>query len=282
MRDSRARYALVLICIVLVALRFEPLHWVIPALGFILVLLGTYEWNHMARLKGIEFSEAMAHVGAAALYLAALSPSDIFPWLVMVLLPALVMATFAAHMARAGVHGSVTGVPAALLPALYLGLGLACGLQVLQVDRMFFVFALVCVWAMDSAAFYIGCAYGRHKMAPLVSPKKSWEGAAAALGAAVATALLARWLFDLDLSWTQAATLGLLFGTLGQVGDLAESALKRDVGIKDSGVAFGGHGGILDRVDSLLFCFLTFYVWLHLNGFLERSSAVSLAMGVSR
>ncbi len=273
MRNSRARTALALICLVLVALRFDALSWLLPVLGLVLAVVGCYELAHLAREKNIGFSEPMAYVSTVALYATGLVPCDIFPWLLVPVLAGVVMGAFVAHLARQSYEGTLAGVGAVLLPALYLGFALACGLQVLHVDRMYFLFVLVCVWAMDSAAFYFGCAYGRHKMAPRISPKKSWEGAAAAVVAALTTALVAKPVLQLDLSWNSVAALGVIFGLVGQLGDLAESALKRDAGVKDSGAAFGGHGGALDRIDSLLFCFLAFYVWLLATGHFQLVEA---------
>lgn len=115
---------------------------------------------------------------------------------------------------------------------------------------VFLLFAIV--WLGDSAAFYVGSSWGRHKMAPHVSPNKSWEGAIAglltALGATVAWSM---WRFG-GVQWTLVA-LGGVTGAAGQVGDLVESMFKRGAGVKDSGGLLPGHGGALDRLDALLF-----------------------------
>ncbi|MGC8740792.1 MAG: phosphatidate cytidylyltransferase [Candidatus Sumerlaeaceae bacterium] len=278
MQNSRARMALALICVVLTALRFETLAWVLPALGLVLAWLGCHELGHLMRLKGVAFSVPMAYVATTACYAAGLVACDIFPWLFLPLLAGVLVGAFVAHLARQSFEGTLVGVGAVLLPALYLGFSLACGLQILRVDRMYFLFVLVCVWAMDSAAFYFGCAYGRHKMAPRISPKKSWEGAAAALVASVVTAIVAKPILQLDLSWVSVVALGIMFAIVGQLGDMAESALKRDVGVKDSGATFAGHGGTLDRIDSLLFCFLAFYVWLLVTGHLQLGETHPMVM----
>lgn len=110
---------------------------------------------------------------------------------------------------------------------------------------------LAAVWASDTGAYLIGMTLGRRKLMPAVSPKKSVEGAAGGmLSAAVALALLGP---SLALGVLHAALLGALFSLLGQLGDLAESALKRWANVKDSGSFLPGHGGVLDRIDSLLF-----------------------------
>lgn len=121
---------------------------------------------------------------------------------------------------------------------------------------------LVLVWLSDSAAYFIGIQWGRHKMSPYLSPKKSWEGAGAGFLTAVGVAVGLVPLLGLPLSYGWAAVLGALVGLVGPVGDLAESLLKRQAGVKDSGRLIPGHGGVLDRVDSLLFVVPVVYYFL--------------------
>ncbi len=138
------------------------------------------------------------------------------------------------------------------------------------------MFLLCVVWAGDTAAYYVGRAWGRHKMAPKLSPGKSWEGAVASVAGSVliavglvglATLLQEPW-DSAVLSWMERAcpsavlsypdeiwywlVLAVMVNVAGQVGDLAESALKRSAGVKDSGDLLPGHGGVLDRIDALL------------------------------
>lgn len=115
----------------------------------------------------------------------------------------------------------------------------------------YLMYAFICTWATDTGAYFAGRAFGRHKLAPAVSPKKTWEGAAGGtvLGAAAGWALAPA----VALAGAQGVLLGLLVAVAGQVADLAESALKRYAGVKDSGTLLPGHGGILDRFDSALF-----------------------------
>ena len=110
---------------------------------------------------------------------------------------------------------------------------------------------LLCLWAGDTAAYFVGSAIGKHKIAPNVSPKKSWEGAIANLFAAI----LVGWLVapQFQIPTAIGVAVGVAVGVFGQFGDLAQSAWKRSHGLKDSGALLPGHGGVLDRFDSLLF-----------------------------
>jgi phosphatidate cytidylyltransferase len=133
-----------------------------------------------------------------------------------------------------------------------------------QANRHWLMYALLLNWAGDSGAYYIGRAFGRHKMAPRVSPKKSWEGAAAS----VATSVLVggAYLFRFIPGMTVASAIGLTVAAnaAGQLGDLAESAIKRGASVKDSSAILPGHGGFLDRVDSTLFTLPVIYLWVKL------------------
>lgn len=119
------------------------------------------------------------------------------------------------------------------------------------------------IWICDSAAYFVGRAFGRHRLFERVSPKKSWEGAIAGAGAAVGAMIgLGGWGMP-TVPIVHLAVIGAIVGVMGQIGDLAESHLKRDAGIKDSSQIIPGHGGLLDRFDSLLF--VAPIVWVYLN-----------------
>lgn len=115
------------------------------------------------------------------------------------------------------------------------------------------VVLFVSIWLCDSAAYFAGGALGRHKLFERVSPNKTWEGAVAGLIFAVAAFVLGKVLFLPYLTLGQGVLCGVLVGVFGQLGDLAESLLKRDAGVKDTSRLIPGHGGVLDRFDSLLF-----------------------------
>ncbi len=114
------------------------------------------------------------------------------------------------------------------------------------------ILVMACTMLSDTFAYFVGRAIGRHPMAPRISPKKSIEGAVGGLVGAVVAALVFK-LYSPWLSTQDAVILGLIIGIVGQWGDLFESAVKRDFGVKDSGKILRGHGGILDRFDSILF-----------------------------
>jgi phosphatidate cytidylyltransferase len=114
----------------------------------------------------------------------------------------------------------------------------------------------------DSGAYYCGRSFGRHKLCPLVSPKKTVEGALGGLVAGVAVAVLMVIFLRLEVSWLFLAPLAIVLTGIGIVGDLTESIIKRATGTKDSGTLLGGHGGVLDRVDSLLFAAPVLYYLL--------------------
>jgi phosphatidate cytidylyltransferase len=129
------------------------------------------------------------------------------------------------------------------------------------------MFPLIVTWVGDSGAYFMGRRFGRRKLIPAVSPGKSVEGAwgglaAAGVAAVLLHVLVLRTIPGLGLSLPVTAAIGLLLGVAAQVGDLAESVLKREAGVKDSGALLPGHGGILDRFDAVLFnlplCWLLF------------------------
>lgn len=112
---------------------------------------------------------------------------------------------------------------------------------------------LTVTWAGDTGAYFSGRALGKHKLFERVSPKKTWEGAIGGFVAAIAFACAFKYLLMPELSWVQAALVGATLDIVGVLGDLVESMFKRAYGVKDSGWIMPGHGGILDRIDSLLF-----------------------------
>jgi phosphatidate cytidylyltransferase len=125
---------------------------------------------------------------------------------------------------------------------------------------MWTALAMVTAWATDTGAYIVGTRFGRHRFFPVISPKKTWEGAVGGWIAAPLVLVALGWLFSLPL--VHCALLGFLIGIAATFGDLAESLLKRQTGVKDSSSIVPGHGGILDRLDSLLFTAVVAYYYL--------------------
>jgi len=137
------------------------------------------------------------------------------------------------------------------------------GISGTDLGRDWVLFALFTNVAVDTTAFFIGRAWGRHYLATDISAKKTWEGTIAGFLAAIAASIvLVTILPNLDVPYWQAAVLGILVGVFAQLGDLSESILKRSAGRKDSGTIVPGHGGILDRMDSVIFTVVVVYYYV--------------------
>ncbi len=155
-------------------------------------------------------------------------------------------------------EGGLMGTAVAVLAVLYVGLCGAClgWLRVLPEDglgiRLLFFF-LATIWAGDSGAYYVGSHFGRHRMTPRISPNKTWEGLAGGVAATFAATAVAKLAFPLPWSWGHMAALAAILAVAAPVGDLIESQFKRDTKVKDSSTLIPGHGGFLDRTDSLLY-----------------------------
>jgi len=136
------------------------------------------------------------------------------------------------------------------------------------VGRKLLLFTLVLVWVGDSAAYFVGRSIGRHRMAPTLSPKKTWEGAAANLAGSIIVAIVAqRWLTEVPIRHLIA--MAALANIAGKAGDLLESAYKRSAGMKDSGTLLPGHGGMLDRIDALVLAAPV--VWYYFSWLADRT-----------
>jgi phosphatidate cytidylyltransferase len=129
----------------------------------------------------------------------------------------------------------------------------------LSAGRHWLMFALVVNWFGDTGAYYVGRKFGKRKLAPAISPGKTWEGAIASVATAMIFGLIYLPLAIPGVSLVKAGAIALVANIAGQVGDLAESAIKRSAGVKDSGTLLPGHGGMLDRVDSSLFTLPVLY-----------------------
>jgi len=159
-------------------------------------------------------------------------------------------------------EGAFTGWAWTMAGILYVGwlLSHLVALRGLDDGRNWVFLALLVTFASDTAAFFVGRALGRHHLAPRISPGKTWEGTIAGFLGAIIVSLLFTML--LPISYWQAVLLGFLVSLFGQLGDLAESLLKRNIGVKDSGRLLPGHGGALDRIDSVVFAGVVVYYYV--------------------
>jgi phosphatidate cytidylyltransferase len=248
--------------------------WVFQALVIAVSAMASWEL-----LRMFESDRSRARRVVAVLATAGVTASFLVPGAPLPALTAAVLVLLGASLVRASVPavaGPAAGAPrvtadatvAGLLAVLYVGwlLGHALLLRALPDGTMLILVLVGVTWAGETAAYAVGSSVGRHRLAPVISPRKTVEGAAAQLAASiVAAVLLAGWLLPAWPAWT-AALAGAILGVVGQVGDLAESVMKRSVGRKDTGGIIPGHGGMLDRIDGLLFNVAAFYYFVRCTG----------------
>lgn len=170
------------------------------------------------------------------------------------LLVALPLVLLVREVFRANRPASLESWALGVAGPLYIGgaLGHFLRLRALDHGLEWLALALLSTWICDTGAYFVGRAWGRRRFFPAISPKKTWEGALSGLLSGMAAVMALGWWW-LDLPPWQGAILGVLLALAATFGDLAESVIKRQVGVKDSGRLIPGHGGMLDRVDSLLF-----------------------------
>jgi phosphatidate cytidylyltransferase len=229
------------------------------AFGFFLAVLAVNEVVTLAHASGLDVSRSAAGF-ATALIVGSSGVPEMFQIVLMTVLVAVAASNLGAWR---GGPAALATVSATLFPALYIGLPIAAllGIRTLGGSRGLFLLMLT-VMVSDTSQYYTGRAFGRRRLAPIVSPKKTVEGAVG--GAVIGTALFAVvgiwWLPQLAAPFR--AVLGLTIVVLGIVGDLFESMLKRSAGVKDSSALIPGHGGVLDRIDALLFAAPVYYIVL--------------------
>lgn len=167
----------------------------------------------------------------------------------------------------------ITDVAITVFGAIYTGMTLAglvsirCSSDLDPVGSVVLcIGVMMAVWANDSFAYLVGSRFGKHKMVPRISPKKSWEGLAGGIAGSVLVWLALMLVPQTDVTLPVALLCGLVCGITGVVGDLVESRIKRGAGVKDSGNMIPGHGGLLDRSDSMLFVSISAYFILRMTG----------------
>jgi phosphatidate cytidylyltransferase len=140
-----------------------------------------------------------------------------------------------------------------ILATLYVGIGFYYFIETREAGLIYVFYSLFIIWATDSGAYFIGRAMGKQKLWPEISPNKTIEGSLGGVFCALIVAVLFLLFTDIEASFFQLSIITIILSVFGQIGDLVESALKRHYDVKDSGNIMPGHGGILDRFDSLLF-----------------------------
>jgi phosphatidate cytidylyltransferase len=300
---KRVLTAVLLIPVVLLIVFKAPL-WLFTLVVAAIIVLALHEYLGIVEAAGIKPFKWLTYVASVlpiSLFLYALwrGRQLIYPWLISLnwgmLVPLMAVIFGIPLIFRKDLRGGLASVAASIFGVLYIGISLSL-LVKLQSDFVItlFLFLLFSVWAGDIAAYYVGKNIGKHKLAPIVSPNKSWEGAIASVVASVAVAYLILHfhlqLIDFILRIESASLderallvrylrpvhsihivcLGILTNVAAQFGDLFESALKRGAGVKDSGTLIPGHGGILDRIDALLFAIPVVWYYATQTGLLLK------------
>ncbi|OCS92356.1 phosphatidate cytidylyltransferase [Caryophanon latum] len=145
------------------------------------------------------------------------------------------------------------GIGFIIMSAMYVGLGFHYFIEARAEGVVYLIFAFVVVWTTDSGAYFTGRKFGKRKLWPHISPNKTVEGFVGGIVIAIIAAVIMELIYPFAPSWTMLIIVTIICSIFGQIGDLVESAIKRHYNVKDSGRILPGHGGILDRFDSLLF-----------------------------
>jgi len=250
---SRILTALALIPFALYAIFWAP-HWLFLVIVALMAVACYHEFAGIAAAHSVPGPLWIGFL-LGGVFLVEPNAVRLFP------IPALLLALRLSDLSKGlAFAGSV------LLGVLYVFGAWRCAIDLRAISPYWILFALAINWVGDIAAFYAGRTFGKHKLSPRVSPGKSWEGAVGSIiGAAIFGAIFESKL-DLGVGMATMIALCIVCNIAGQVGDLAESALKRGAGLKDSGTLLPGHGGFLDRLDSSLFTMPVVYYFLAYRG----------------
>lgn len=258
---------------VLTAVVLLPLLWLLveraPAWAFFAIVLlvmsiAAWECYSLLETRGVRPFKTLGIVVSLLLALSFVPGAlDLGPGLTLTL--ATLAAITGAMWRRDDPRSMLDASWATLFPVLLVGLafGYAIGLRAVpgRDGTDLTMLLLVCVMFADTAAYYVGRSLGARRLAPVLSPAKTWEGAVGGVAASVGGALLAHFWFYQRLPLRHALILGVLLGVASILGDLAESMVKRAAGVKDSARLLPGHGGLFDRTDSLLFAAPVLYYY---------------------
>ena len=247
--------------LVIIAIWFdEPLPW-FTILAVIYGLLAVFEFY---KITGVSRTIPLTVFGLIWTLLFIIAPHWNYDNSIPLLLASAVVISLMLRVPVRKNKFSMTEWSWSMVGIVYVGLllGLLVTLRI-NGGREWMYLVVFCTFGSDTFAYFIGKAIGRHKLAPLISPGKTWEGAIGGLFGSVIVGLLftLSTSVQLQISYGEAVILGLLISVSGQIGDLAESMLKRRKGVKESGTLMPGHGGLLDRMDSIVFAGLAVYLY---------------------
>ena len=235
---------------------------VFASVFFVIGIIGIYEYVHNLELKGVKSNKPMAFIAGIATYVAlTIFPKDgtcpdpitlyYFAMIMVGLVPVLYLTTFLVQLWRNDSEPFTT-VGHTLLPSIWIMTPLALLNDVQSVGAGLTMMIFILIWVNDSFAYITGMLLGKHKMWERHSPNKTWEGTIGGTLFCIAAAILAGPRFAPEIHILGWAIIGLICSVVGTLGDLVESMFKRYCGVKDSGNIMPGHGGVLDRFDSIL------------------------------
>lgn len=250
----------------------QPIPW-FTVLAAIWGLLAVYEFYHLIAASDVK---PITYFGLLWTLLFILSgdsnlrdiiePHFDISLITPLLLASAVLLSLIWLLQRAKKEKAFTGWAWTMAGILYVGwlLSYLVALRGLDDGRNWMYFALFTTFGSDTAAYFVGRALGKHRLAPSISPGKTWEGTIGGIIGAIVISLLftLHTPLELNLNYWQAILLGLLVSIFGQLGDLVESLFKRNMGVKDSGNLIPGHGGVLDRMDSIVFVGVVVYYYV--------------------
>ncbi len=257
---QRLLSAAVFIPILLVIILFGPL-WLFSTLIAAVALLGAIEFYRLATHGGWQPSVVLG-VAFTLFFIADAYFAE--PRATEILIPTAVALPLLWLLLRSRGEKTLANWLWTVGGIFYIGwmLGHFIPLRELEQGRDWVILALFTTFAADSGAYLIGRAWGRHSVVPKISPGKTWEGTFAGLIAGIAAAVALSAILGLPISYWQVSLLGFLIAAVAFVGDLVESMLKRKAGVKDAGRLIPGHGGILDRLDSVVFTVVLVYYYV--------------------
>lgn len=249
----------------LVAWKLPPLYF--AALVLAAAAMGQYEFYRMARSRGTNPHPALGLALGAFVVMEFFHPLVPGIGKVFVFTAAMLLIMVARLFSRRPVDGALEDIAVTFTGVFYVALLFAFQVAIRTgVDgKQWLVFLYLVIWASDIGAYAVGLPFGKHRLYEKVSPKKSIEGFVGALAASAGMALLCRAWFMPPLRMGEAVGIALALAAVGTIGDLVESLFKRAAGVKDSGGIIPGHGGLLDRMDSMLFAAPALYYYLILR-----------------